>query len=469
MTSSLERLREAMQMQREGNFPPAKKIYQEVLEAEPENPDAIHLLGLIYGEEDDNDLAVSMIEKAISLSPNAAPFHHNIAGIYRRMGRLDDAEREFRRAIELKADYGEAYQGLAEMVKFKPGDPLLAKIETQLANPALPEGMPAFFNFAAGKINDDLGNYARAFRHYQAGNKATGKTFNTAEFRQQTKDTLYHYSREHVAATQGLGSGSDVPIFIVGMPRSGTSLAEQILASHSGVWGAGELNDMKFVARAAMNLSSIKGPYPVCVPGLPDRAYQQLGDMYVSSITNESSAGHQRIVDKHPLNFQFVGLILDMLPNARVIHTTRHPLDTCLSCFFQNFTKGQHYSFDLTALAEFYVDYRRMMSHLDMVYPGRILEVNYETLLGDLEDETRRMLDFCGLEFEDACLAFHETDRVVKTASFYQVRQPLYQSSRGRWQYYREELAPVAEILGIPMERPVTVLGSSSLLRGGGL
>ena len=253
------------------------------------------------------------------------------------------------------------------------------------------------------------------------------------------------------------------------MPRSGTSLAEQILASHSGVWGAGELNDMKFVARAAMNLSSIKGPYPVCVPGLPDRAYQQLGDMYVSSITNESSAGHQRIVDKHPLNFQFVGLILDMLPNARVIHTTRHPLDTCLSCFFQNFTKGQHYSFDLTALAEFYVDYRRMMSHLDMVYPGRILEVNYETLLGDLEDETRRMLDFCGLEFEDACLAFHETDRVVKTASFYQVRQPLYQSSRGRWQYYREELAPVAEILGIPMERPVTVLGSSSLLRGGGL
>lgn len=462
----LPRLRKAMQLQRESKFEPAEAIYQEILVEKTDHPDAIHLLGLIRSEQDRTDEAVELIEKAIELTPNASPFHHNIAGIYRRMGRLEDAEREFRRAIELKPDYGEAYQGLAEMVTFDETDPLLGQTLQQIKNPNIPDNVKSYFHFAAGKIYDDIGRYDNAFAHLKQGNKLANKEWNSAEFRQQVKDTIYVFPPSMVRDLKGTGYSSEQPVFIVGMPRSGTTLVEQILSSHSQVFGAGELNDMKFVALSAMQGSDIRQKYPNCVPGIRPSLYERLGKEYIDRITPLlDGVDYKRVVDKHPLNFQFVGLIMQMYPNARVIHTIRHPLDTCLSCFFQNFTKGQHYSFDLVKLAHFYNDYRRVMEHWESIYPDRILRVEYEDTIADQEAQTRRLLDFCGLDFEEACLSFHKTKREVKTASFLQVRKPLYNSSTNRWKNYSRHLKPAADILGIPVEEPVTLLGNSRIIR----
>lgn len=463
---TIDRLTRAMNLQLKGEFLAAESIYLDILTSEPDNPDAVHLLGLIRSEQDENDAAVELIEKAIGINPMAAPFHHNIAGIYRRMGRLEEAEAEFRKAIELKADYGEAYQGLAEMVKFEKSDPLIAQILQQLQNREMDKSLRCYFHFAAGKFYDDVGSYDVAFRHYQAGNKDADKPFDNAEFRQQIKNTIYLFDQKLVDRNRGMGSPSEQPVFIVGMPRSGTTLVEQILASHSMVFGAGELNDMKFVARLASEISRIRQGYPLCVPGVSPSGYEVLAKDYLArtAIHNEDGS-YKRVIDKHPLNFQFVGLILQMFPNARIIHTVRDPLDTCLSCFFQNFTKGQHYSFDLQSLAHFYADYSRLMEHWEMLYPGKILTLKYEKVLLDQEAETRRLLEFCGLEFEAQCLDFHKTDRVVKTASFLQVRKPIYKSSQNRWRCYTSQLSEVAAILGIELEIPVTITNSATLLK----
>jgi tetratricopeptide (TPR) repeat protein len=464
--ATLHRLKTAMALQIDGKLADAEKIYQVILDEQLENADANHLLGLIRSEQDDSDNAVALIQKAIRKNDRAAPFHHNIAGIYRRMGRLEDAEREFRIAISLKADYGEAYQGLGEMVSFDEGDPIAEQIHGQLANSELPPKVRCYFNFAAGKYYDDIGEYDRAFSHYTQGNRDANRPFDSSQFRQQIKDTIYVYGNACVRLNADAGDSSTQPTFIIGMPRSGTTLVEQILASHSRVFGAGELNEMKFVARRAADLSGVKQPYPNFVSGLAKKHYARLAEAYLLRLKELSDGGdYERIVDKHPLNFQFVGLILQLFPNAKIIHTMRNPLDTCLSCFFQNFTKGQDYSFDLVRLAHFFNDYRRLMEHWHTMYPGKILNIQYENVLENQEEETRRLLAFCGLPFEEACLEFHRTQRVVKTASFLQVRKPLYQTSRNRWRNYSKHLAEVARILGISIAGPVTITGSS--LSGG--
>jgi len=462
----LENLKRAMNLQIEGKLKEAEVIYQEILAESPEDPDATHLLGLIRSEQDNNEEAISLIEKAISLRPEAAPFHHNIAGIYRRTGRLDDAEIQFREAIRLKPDYGEAYQGLAEMVKFKAGDPLQDQVQQQLARPEMDRRVRCYFNFAAGKIHDDLGDYTRAFQHYTEGNREADKPWDVGEFRQRVKDTLYSFSKDYADSVKQDGYQSDQPVFIVGMPRSGTTLVEQILASHSGVYGAGELNDMKLAVRLTEQAVRGRAPFPNNMPLLRGKVLSQIGETYVKrtqALADKPDYAH--IIDKHPLNFQFVGLILSILPQARIIHTVRHPLDTCVSCFFQNFTKGQHYSFDIEKLGHFYNDYRRLMDYWQLLYPDQITTIAYENVLADQESETRRLLDFLELEFEPQCLEFHRTERVVKTASFMQVRQPLYKSSKNRWEHYSGQLQKLAQIIGYPIEQPVTISAANSLLR----
>ncbi len=453
-----DRLHRAVKLQT-GNQPRlAEEIYLQILEEDPDNADANHLLGLIRADEDLNEEAIALITGAIRINPNASSFHHNIAGIYRRLGDIAEAERQFREAIRLKPDYGEAYQGLAEVVEFSKDDPLLTQLLEQLDRDDLDQQIKCYFHFAAGKIYDDIGAFERAFQHYQQGNAAAGREFDSAAHRQRIKDTLYVYSHDYLQRRGVMGNDSEIPVFVVGMPRSGTTLLEQILASHSSVHGAGELNDLKAVAKTTQEFGSANVPYPNCIPQLSSASLRRLASTYLNRVkllANDKKI--TRIVDKHPLNFQFLGLIFDMFPKAKVIHTRRDPLDTCLSCFFQNFTKGQDYSFDLKQLAHFYNDYKRLMEHWDALYPGRILALDYESLIADQEAESRRMIAFCNLDWEDGCLAFHKTERVVKTASFMQVRQPIYKSSEGRWRRYSNQLSEVATILGVKVAKPVTI------------
>ena len=442
-----------MKLQLAGRLSEAEKIYGRVLELNPNSHDAMHLLGLVKAESDQDEAGARLIEAAIKLRPEVAAFRHNIAGVYRRIGKLKEAETEFREAIRLKPDYAEAYQGLAEMIKFEPDDQLLNQIEAQLSNDEVSPNQASYFHFAAGKVLDDQGHYESAFQHYEQGNSDAKRSFSTQEYRQKVKDNLYQFSPQLIERLAGAGSTSKRPFFVVGMPRSGTSLVEQILASHSRVFGAGELNDMKFIAHDGIQLTGVQQAYPGYVAELTAEHLQTLANRYLD---RTSTSGSDHVVDKHPLNFNHIGLILLMFPNAKVIHTERHALDTCLSCFFQNFTKGQDYSFNLETLGEFYLDYQRLMAHWHQVFPGRIFDISYESLLADLEGETRRMLDYCDLPYEAECLSFYETKRSVKTASFLQVRQPLYQTSQGRWRNYERQLRPLARKLGLDSELQAT-------------
>lgn len=461
-----DRLIRAVELQT-GNQPKvAEEIYLQILKEDPHNADAKHLLGLIRSEEDLYEESIELITEAICINPDASAFHHNIAGIYRRLGDITEAERQFREAIRLKPDYGEAYQGLAEVVKFDKNDPLLTQILQQLDGGNLDAQIRCYFHFAAGKIYDDIGEYADAFQQYQRGNKAAGRDFDGAAHRQRIKDTIYIYSRDYVKRRAVPGNDSEIPVFVVGMPRSGTTLIEQILASHSAIYGAGELNDMKAVARTTQDLSSVNLPYPNCIPQLTTASLRRLATTYLKRVVKLADDRKiTRVVDKHPLNFQFLGLIFDLFPRAKVIHTRRDPLDTCLSCFFQNFTKGQDYSFDLKSLAHFFNDYKRLMEHWEQLYPERILAVDYESVIENQEAESRRMIEFCNLEWQDSCLQFYKTERVVKTASFMQVRQPIYKSSQGRWKRYADQLREVAMIIGAKVDKPVTISASQAWLR----
>lgn len=462
----LEQLKTGMDFQLKGQLVKAEAIYNEVLEKDPENPDGKHLLGLIRAEQDLYDESLALINAAIEKSPKAAPFHHNIAGILRRLGRMEEAEMRFREAIRLKPDYGEAYQGLAEIITFEENDPLLDQIHVQLDSPNSSDSVKSYLHFAAGKIYDDIGQYDKAFLHYQQGNKGASREFDSAAHRQRIKDTIYVFSKEYVRRRRGSGNPSTLPVFVVGMPRSGTSLVEQILASHSGVVGAGELNDMKAAVRSAERLVNKPNiTYPNCIPGVSNNGTKRLAAKYLQTLKRFVTNDEIRVIDKHPLNFQFIGLIFDMFPNAKVIHTGRDALDTCLSCFFQNFTKGQNYTFDLIKLAHFHNDYKRLMEHWQVLYADKILTIEYESLISDQESETRRMVEFCDLDWEESCLQFHENDRVVKTASFLQVRKPIYKTSQGRSRNYTRHLEKVASVLGFVRRRPVTISSSESLTK----
>ena len=260
-----------------------------------------------------------------------------------------------------------------------------------------------------------------------------------------------------IAEKSGGGDASPIPIFVLGMPRSGTTLVEQIIASHPMVHGAGELQTLNDV------ILTVRGPhgdtirFPEFVPGLDASALHQIGARYVTSVRKlapEFAEKCERITDKMPSNYYFAGLIHLALPNAKIIHTIRDPVDTCISCFSKLFSTDLNYSYDLGELGRYYKRYERLMAHWRRVLPrGRILDVRYEEVVADLETEARRIISHCGLPWKDRCLSFHEAIRPVRTASATQVRQPIYKSSVGRWRVYEAHLGPLLDALGAPMKR----------------
>ncbi|MFZ8973006.1 MAG: sulfotransferase [Pseudomonadales bacterium] len=456
-------LQQCLKLHRAGKWGAAETGYRAILAETPEQPDALHLLGLVLAAQKHEDQAIAMIERAIELRPKAAAYHHNIAGIYRRLGALDAAKTEFSQAFSLKPDYGEAYQGYSEMVTFEPGNDFIQRVVTQLAVPDLTDSVRSYLHFAAGKYFDDTGDWNRAFEHYRQGNQLAGKSFDRDKHQGLLKDLVYfqpdlmrHQSSEPI-------DEGPHPVFVVGMPRSGTSLVEQILASHSEVFGAGELNDMAQVGQQVLaqlkrldKSGSEQGSWAEALA----QAKRSAASKYLAQLRQQGEGQQVRwVVDKHPLNFRFLGMIRALLPSAKIIHIRRHPLDTCLSCYFQNFSAGQNYSFDLSNLGIFYRDYERLMSHWRDLFGADLLEIDYEDLVTNAESVITQLLAYCGLPFEAACLKFYQTDRPVSTASFKQVRQPIYHSSKARWRAYAENLRPLARILDLEAELPITVTG----------
>jgi tetratricopeptide (TPR) repeat protein len=460
------RLKQALVQHRAGQLSDAEALYQGILNDAPEQPDALHLLGLIRGEQGQEHIGIELIERALRKRPLAAAYHHNIAGLYRRVGEMALAKARFQDAFTLKPDYGEAYQGYAEMVAFAPQDPFLDAVEQQLTDPNLHDQTRCYLHFAAGKYLDDTAEYDQAFKHYESANGLAARSFSVSKNRQFFQDLVYFQpDLQSIEARGGSVGDQPMPIFVVGMPRSGTSLVEQILASHSRVFGAGELNDLATVSlQLAQTLRAQSAPAGMRrdeSSRLVQVAVDQARARYLHALRDRDyGEGIQWIVDKHPLNFRFLGLLRAMIPGVKIVHVSRHPLDTCLSCFFQNFTKGQDYSFNLTDLGQYYLDYQRLMNHWSAVPGLNIHTVTYESLLASPQSVIESLLAFCELPFEPACLRFYDTIRTVSTASFNQVRQPIYQTSKARWRHYAQHLGPLARMLDLDAESPAMITGS---------
>jgi hypothetical protein len=303
-------------------------------------------------------------------------------------------------------------------------------------------------NFALGQAYESRGDYERAFAAFAQGNveRRARENYDPVHTEHVNDRIVSVFTPEFIAQHEGSGDPDPAPILIVGLPRSGSTLIEQILASHSRVEGTQELPSL---ARVTQLITRARrgGAYPEALRELSRRDWAELGRRYLDH-TLRYRQGAPRFIDKMPNNFPNVGLVHLILPNARIIDARRDPLDTCMSCFKQLFAQGQTFTYDLLELGEYYLQYLRMMEHWDRVLPGRVLRVHYEDVVADLEGQARRMLAHCGLEWEGDCLRFHETVRAVRTASSEQVRRPIYRDSVGAWHHYAKHLEPLIATLG---------------------
>jgi tetratricopeptide (TPR) repeat protein len=354
------------------------------------------------------------------------------------IGDLKAAEVSLNRAIALQPQSPAPYADLAAARKFSAADaPLVATMES--LREKAPEETQRGLEFALGKVYTDMGDFDRSFEHYHVANDLVRRKvpFDIARYAARIDREIDLFSAERLASMPR-GSDSDVPIVIVGTPRSGTTLTESIISSHSQVAGAGE---MSFWSAAMSHV----------MPGFPDSytpaLARQLADEYLLFM-RQHSASARRITDKMPGNYMHVGMIHAVFPNAKIIHTKRHPIDACLSIYFQNFPDGHEYKWDLESLAAWYEQYQRLMAHWRAVLPpGVLYESQYEDLVEDQEGESRKLLEFLGLDWEDGVLEFHKQERAVYTASKWQVRQPVYKTSTERWRRYEKHLGPLMDLL----------------------
>lgn len=405
--------------------------YRGAIDQNPRDANALNNLALALAAEDRTEEAIEHYERALALQPEHAEAHNNLGNALKSLGKFEPARRHYRRAIAARPDYVEPHYNLSEITKFRAGDGAFAVLASLAAR--LPEKKSFYAHFALAKACDDAGDYDRAWLHLQKAN-----ALRRAQVRYDEASTLRLFTRiKHVfdVNLRHFGHPSETPVFVVGMPRSGSTLVEQILASHPRIHAAGELKVLEKTAAAI--------GYPECARTLDGAGMKQLGEHYLSSLPPVGQA-IARIVDKLPGNFLNLGLIRMILPNARIIHTARDPMDTCFSCYSRLFTEGLDFTYDLQELARYYGAYRELMEHwrslrIDM------LDVAYEDVVNDLEGQARRLIEYCGLEWDARCLAFHETDRSVRTASAAQVRQPVYRASIGRWRKYESHLTPLTQ------------------------
>jgi tetratricopeptide (TPR) repeat protein len=436
----------AIALERQGKLDEAAAQFARVLDIEPQHASAHYNLGNMLRAECEYDAAIAHYREALAGRPDFADGWNNMGVAFAERGDLDAARDAYRKSVEADPTRAAYHRNLASHKHFEPGDPQLAVLEELARNPQrVPERERIDLPFALGKAYADLEQHERSFRHLLAGNalKRERIEYDEAAAMAYMGRIRATFSAELMRARAGAGDPAPAPVFVVGMPRSGTTLIEQIIASHPKAAGAGELFDLDNLAR------SVPG-FPEAVSGMSGEELARLGARYVAAIRAIAPAA-ERVVDKMPWNFHFCGLIHLALPNAHIIHSRRHAIDTCLSCFSILFDGDSNlYTYDLGELGRFYRAYDSLMEHWRAVLPpGVMIEVQYEDVVDDLEAQAHRIIAHCGLEWDDACLAFHKTRRPVRTSSVAQVRQPIYRSSIGRWRPYRDQLPPLFEALGV--------------------
>jgi tetratricopeptide (TPR) repeat protein len=393
------------------------------------------------------DEALALLQQILDREPQSSNAYNRRGVILRELGRPEEALAAFDASIALDPTQTEPYLALVSLKGVSVDDPRIGAMERLAERSDLPPERRGPLSFALSQAYERAGRYEEFFRHLLEGNRLRRSLVNYDErpARRRFERLRQIFTAELLAEKRGLGAGSEVPIFVLGFPRSGTTLVEQILASHPAVHGAGELVIMGEIAAGLTGRETLY--FPECMPFLGADALARAGEAYLARLQRLAPEA-ERITDKMPDNYMFVGLIHLILPRARIIHLRRDPLDVCLSCFGQHFEGEINYSYDLSELGRYHRMYLDLMEHWRRVLPqGAMLEVQYESVVEDIESEARRILDYCGLSWDPRCIAFHETDRVIRTASVDQVRRPIYRSSMQRWRHYEAQLAPLIEAL----------------------
>lgn len=436
------RLAMATQLLNMGRVDQASKIYEQVLSAEPGNIDAVIGMGLVYRHQGDTDAALAKYKQAFSLGPQSAVVFTQLARLFQQFGQFEDAADCYRGAIVLEPDNAESYLELALINTYAAADAELQHIEEVFRKAPADSIEKQKLGFALGKIWDDLEEYDKAFRYFAQGNRiARGNCQYSLE-----QDQRKYLKIKEVFGADFIGRHSKSaiedgsPIFIIGMPRSGSTLVEQILASHPDVFGAGEAACFPAIISILRRDSQIAFP-----GGFASISSTQLQDMtgdYLRQLRAHAGL-ESRITDKMLSNFLYVGIIAVMLPNATILHCRRDLRDQCLSIFQKDLGPDFGWSYDLDELGRYSALYSDLMKHWAGLFPGRIIDIQYESLIADSERGIKRLLDDCGLPFDSACLDFHKTERSVLTLSRAQVRQPIYTQSVSRWKNYETDLAPL--------------------------
>ena len=427
----------------------APECFKQAARLEPKNYRAHFQLAQTLAPAMFSHEAIESYEKVLALRPRHAGAHLGMGHALKTIGKTDEAIASYRKAIESRPDKGEVYWSLANLKTYRLTRRDIEEMEKQVAAGDLPDDSHVNFLFALAKAYEDAGDFDRAWDYYVQGNSKRRmlEHYDPIRMEVQNDAIIEVFDKDFLEKNEGLGNPDPAPIFIIGLPRSGSTLLEQILASHSQVEGTAEL---PYIQKVQLSLNKNRADginYPEAVRELGELNFKSLGQDYLDAAEIHRTEKAPRFIDKMPNNFPAVGLIHLVLPNAKIIDARRYPLDSCLSNYRQLYGKGQPFTYDLTDIGEYFLEYQRLMDHWHEVLPGRVLTVQYEDVVTDLETQVRRLLEYCELPWEEACLGFYKTDRSVRTASSEQVRKPIYTESVHFWRNHQEKLGELIEVL----------------------
>jgi tetratricopeptide (TPR) repeat protein len=447
----------AMMLHRANKPEAALREVQTLLDDEPTNPGLRNLKAAILGRVGEFEKSIAQYRAVLADYPRQPRIWMSLGHALKTAGENAASIDAYRRCIDLSPRFGEVWWSLANLKTYRFSSDDIATMRAQLERTDLTNDDRFHFDFALGKALEDAGEYAESFTAYARGNALRRKLnrYDADDNEAHVARSKKLFTREFFAARQGVGCAAPDPIFVVGLPRSGSTLIEQILATHSQVEGTQELPDVTMIARiiGKRTTRAESSAYPRALDKFGADELRAFGEQYLAQTRIQRKTDRPFFIDKMPNNFAHVGLIHLMLPNSRIIDARRHPLGCCFSCFKQHFARGQNFTYDLAELGRYYRNYVELMAHFDSVLPGRVHRVFYENMVDDTEGEVRRLLEYCGLPFEEGVLRFHENQRAVRTASSEQVRRPIFREGMDQWRNYEPWLDPLKHSLGRVLEK----------------
>ena len=445
-------------LQRQNKLPEARAQADMLLQHAPHNPGYCNMKAAILARMGETEEAAVLYAATLQRYPEQPKTWMSYGHTLKTGGKTEQSIAAYRKSIAQMPALGESWWSLANLKTFRFTPEDVAVMRAQLERTDLSEEDRLHLHFALGKALEDGGQYAQSFEQYAKGNaiRHAHLGYDADEISDQVRRLKAVCTTEFFRARQGVGAPDPDPVFIVGLPRSGSTLIEQILASHSAVEGTMELPEILSIVRRLGGQKKRNEPsaYPEILASLPAEEFHRLGKEYLERTRVYRKLGRPFFIDKMPNNFFHIGLIHLMLPNAKIVDARRHPLGCCFSCFKQHFARGQGFTYSLEDIGRYYADYVELMAHYDAVLPGHVHRVFYETMVENPEAEIRRLLAYCGLPFEEVCLRFYENDRAVRTASSEQVRSPIFTEGVSQWRHYEPWLDPLKAALGPALTYP---------------